>query len=58
MDPTVHHKMKADEADDGSGEGLQPRYRQRPDVITGKQGHRNRQLSMLIANIETDVPAE
>ena len=28
MDPTLHHKMKADEAYDGSGEGLQPRHRQ------------------------------
>ena len=26
MDPTLHYKMKADEAYDGSGEGLQPRY--------------------------------
>ena len=28
---------------------------QKPDVITGKQEHRNRQLSALIVNIETDV---
>ena len=34
MDPTLHYKMKADEADDGSGEGLQPRFRQRPDMHT------------------------
>ena len=25
MDPTLHHKMKADKVQDGSGEGLQPR---------------------------------
>ena len=31
---------------------------QRPDVITGKQENRNRQLSALIENIETDVQAE
>ena len=29
MDPTLHYKMKGDEADDGSGEGLQPRYEHR-----------------------------
>ena len=27
MDPTNHYKTKADEVYDGSGEGLQPRYR-------------------------------
>ena len=35
------------------------RYRQRPDLITwNRQKHRNNQLSTLIVNIETDVPAE
>ena len=29
MDPTLHYKMKGDEVYDGSGEGLQPRYRTR-----------------------------
>ena len=38
--------------------GLQTRYEHRPDVITGKQEQRNRQLSTLIVNIETDVQAE
>ena len=29
MDPTLHHKMKADEVYDGSGKGLQSPYRTR-----------------------------
>ena len=42
MDPTLHYKMKADEAYDGSGKWLQPQYvhteasvcTQRPSVCT------------------------
>ena len=36
MDPTLHYKMKADEACDGSGEGCNPDIdEQKPDVNTG-----------------------
>ena len=38
MDPTLHYKMKADEACDGSGERLLPRCTQRPRYL-----HRNHQ---------------
>ena len=58
MDPTLHCKMKVVKSVMDLVRGLQPRYRQRLDVITGKQEHRNRQLSTLIVNIETDVQAE
>ena len=57
MDPTLHYKMKSDEADDGSSEGAaDPMRTQRP--VRRKQEHRNRQLPTLIVNIETDVQAE
>ena len=55
MDPTLHWKMKAEEACDGSSDGLQTRHEHKN---TGKQEHRNRPLSALIVNIETDVQAE
>ena len=59
LDPTLHYKMKGDEANDGSGEGIAtPKEKKRTDVITGKRENGNRQLSTLIANIETDVQAE
>ena len=52
--------MKADEAYDGSGEGLQLRHVHRDPMQTRRYKHRNknRQLSMLIANIETDAQTE
>ena len=43
MDPTLHYKMKADEVYDGPGD---------------KNRSRNRQLSTLIVNIETDAQTE
>ena len=60
MDPTLHYKMKADEANDGSGERLQPRYVHRDPMQTRRNWHRNRnrQLSLLIVNIETDAQTE
>ena len=60
MDPTLHYKMKADEAYDGSGERLQPRYVHRDPMQARRHLHRNknRQLSKLIVKIETDAQTE
>ena len=59
MDPTLHYKMKVMKLMLDLVKGLQPRFRQRPDVITRRQReHRNIQLSTLIVNIEADVQAE
>ena len=52
VDPTIHYKMKADEVYDGSGD------RVADPTWTRSHEHRNRQLSALIVNIETDVQAE
>ena len=67
MDPTLHYKMKADEAYDGSGEraaGLgvctQRKLRRRLGDTRNRSRNRdrNRQLSTLIVNIETDAQTE
>ena len=61
MDPPLHFKMKVMKLMMDQVKGLQPRrpdMNTETDVITGKQEHRNRQLSTLIVNIETDVQAE
>ena len=50
MDPTLHYKMKADEAHDGSGKGLQPRYVHRDPM--------QEQKVFSVVNIEPDVHAE
>ena len=52
MDPTLHCKMKADEPMMDLMTGLQTRCERK------KHEHRNRQLSALIVNIETDEQAE
>ena len=73
MDPALHYKRKVDEAHDGSGERLQPRCAQRPRHVhrdpqymhrnpmqnrRHQHRNRNRQLSLLIVNIETDAQTE
>ena len=58
MDPTLNNKMKADEAYDGSCEGLQPRYVHRDPRYVHRNRNRDRQLSVLIVNIETDAQTE
>ena len=59
MDPTLHYKMKVDEASDGSGERLKPRYVHRDPWYVYRNRNRNRnsnrQLSVLIVNIEMDA---
>ena len=49
MDPTLHYKMKADEAYDGSGERLQPRYVQRPDADSEKQKQKQKQKQTVVS---------
>ena len=64
VDPTLHYKMKVTKPvmdlvkDCNPEKDGDPTKTQRPDVITRKQEHRNRQLSTLIVNIDTDVQAE
>ena len=64
MDPTLHYKMKTDEAYDKTGERPQPRYVHGDPMQTRRHLHRNRnrnrnrQLSVLIVNIETDAQTE
>ena len=67
MDPTLHYKMKADEAYDGSGDGAADPIRMKNSDVQSEtraqkqqQNHRNgnRHLSMVIVNIETDAQTE
>ena len=58
MDPTLLFKMKVIEPMMDLVRGLQPWYRHMLDVIMRKQEYRNRRLSTLIVNIDTDVQAD